>query len=228
MPTPDTIQADFDRIARLVAEGPDHADRHESFVLSKIPAASARILEVGCGTGRLARAMARRGASVTAIDVSPEMIRVACSRSPDVGRLNFVRGDFSVHAEDPGTYDCVVSVATLHHLPAAATVERMKDLLKPAGVLVIHDVRSPSGIVDWLRAALVASVNGDAAWWVRRRLLEGRALRETWREHGRGERYLTMPEVRSLCETTLPGAECHWHALWRYTVVWTKDTLDNE
>jgi len=95
--------------------------------------------------------------------------------------------------------------------------------LKSDGVLVIHDIRSPSGVVDWLVAGLAALFNGDAVWWVRQRFREGRALREAWREHGSRERYLTMAEVHVLCATALPRSRVHWHPLWRYTVVWTKN-----
>ncbi len=57
----DKIQADFDRIACLVAEEPERADRYERFLLAQVPASCQRVLEVGCGAGRLARAIAARG-----------------------------------------------------------------------------------------------------------------------------------------------------------------------
>jgi SAM-dependent methyltransferase len=216
------VQADFDRIAGLVADEPDRPDRYESFLLRQLPASCRQVFEIGCGAGRLARAIAGRGAKVTGLDSSPEMIRLARQRTRDDARIEFVCRDFSVHASDSTRYDCVVSVATLHHLPAAATLARMASMVRPGGVLLIHDVRSPSGIRDWLLSALAAAFNGDAAWWVRRRLRENRALRDAWQGHGLGERYLTMAEVRALCGTTLPGARSYWHPLWRYTIVWTK------
>jgi hypothetical protein len=98
----------------------------------------------------------------------------------------------------------------------------MKDLVKPGGVLVIHDVRAPSGISDWLLSGLAALFNGDAAWWIRTRLREKRALRDAWNDHGSAEQYLTMADVRALCQAALPGAKIHRHPLWRYTVVWPK------
>jgi SAM-dependent methyltransferase len=218
----ETIPADFDRIARLAADEPERPDRYESFLLAQVPALCTRVLEIGCGAGRLARAIARRGATVTGIDASPEMIRLARHLSPDNARIEFVCGDFSVHPMGSELYDCVVSVTTLHHLPAAPTLARMKGLLKPDGVLVIHDVRSPSGISDWLLSGLVAVFNGDAAWWIRTRLREKRVVRAAWHDHGSGERYLTMVDVRAVCETLLPSARIYWHPLWRYTVVWTR------
>jgi 2-polyprenyl-3-methyl-5-hydroxy-6-metoxy-1,4-benzoquinol methylase len=222
MSTKQAIQSDFDRIACLVADEPDRPDRYESFLLGQLPAQCREVFEIGCGAGRLARAIAGRGAKVTGLDASPEMIRLARQRSRDSARIEFVCGDFSVLLLDSKLYDCVVSVATLHHVPAAATLARMVNMVKPGGVLLIHDVRSPSGTRDWLLPALAAALNGDAVWWVRHRLRESRDLRDAWRDHGLGERYLTMAEVRALCSTTLPGARSYWHPLWRYTIVWTK------
>lgn len=216
------VEADFNGIARLVADMPDRPDRYESFLLAQLPARSGRILEIGCGSGRLARAIAERGGLVTGIDASPEMIRLARSRTRDGARVEFVCGDFSALSMEPETYEAVVSVATLHHLPTVPTLARMKSLLKPGGRLVIHDLRAPSGIADWLGSAWASLFNGDAVWWVGHRLRQGRALRSAWREHGSGERYFGMEEVRGLCETSLRGAKAYWHPLWRYTVVWTK------
>ena len=217
----EVIRADFDRIARLVANEPERPDRYESFLLTQLPAPCTRVLEIGCGAGRLARAIAGRGATVTAIDASPEMIRLARQRSRDHARIEWVCGDFLVHSMGSEAYDCVVSVATLHHLPAEPTLARIRTLVKPGGSLVIHDVRTIAGMSDWLMSGLAAVFNGDAVWWIRDHLRGHRALRDAWRDHGIGERYLTLAEVRTLCETTLPGARVYWHPLWRYTVVWT-------
>jgi 2-polyprenyl-3-methyl-5-hydroxy-6-metoxy-1,4-benzoquinol methylase len=169
--------------------------------------------------------MAGRGAAVTGIDASPEMIRLARQRSSADARIEFVCGDFSVHSMRFEIYDCVVSVATLHHLPVASTLPRIKALVKPGGILVIHDVRASSGMVDWLLSGLAAVFNGDVAWWVGTRLRQKRALRDAWRDHGAGEHYLTMADVRALCARTLPGATIHRHSLWRYTVVWTRSQM---
>jgi hypothetical protein len=48
------------------------------------------------------------------------------------------------------------------------------------------------------------------------------AVRRAWAEHGRDEIYLTLAEVRSLCEDLLPGAIVTKHLLWRYSIIWQK------
>jgi hypothetical protein len=46
--------------------------------------------------------------------------------------------------------------------------------------------------------------------------------RRAWREHGTTDRYLTMPQVRSLYGAFMPGAVIRRHVDWRYSVVWRK------
>ncbi len=78
-----------------------------------------RVLDAGCGTGALAVEAARRGAQVTAVDVSPRLVAQAQERAPrDLGRgaIRFVSGDML----DPslGRFDHVVAMDSLIHYPA--------------------------------------------------------------------------------------------------------------
>jgi 2-polyprenyl-3-methyl-5-hydroxy-6-metoxy-1,4-benzoquinol methylase len=68
-----------------------------------------RVLEVGCGTGDLCRALAELGAEVTGIDFSQEAIRLAIEKG---------RGDFRCQPLDQheGRYDVVISFGVLEHL----------------------------------------------------------------------------------------------------------------
>lgn len=218
----DTIRADFDRIARLMADEPERAERYERFVLHQIPAGSKRVLEIGCGAGRLARAIAARGVSVTGIDASPEMIRLARERSAGDARLELICGDFLVHPFESTRFDAVVSVATMHHLDWAPALARMTDLVQPGGVLLIHDLRAPENLSDWIRSGLSALGNGDAVWWIGSGLRQKPAVRHAWHDHGSRDHYLTLRQIDQLVATALPNASIHRHPLWRYTIVWTK------
>jgi magnesium-protoporphyrin O-methyltransferase len=76
----------------------------------------ARVLDAGCGTGAMAVSLARRGADVSAIDISPSLIELARDRAPrDLGRgsATFVVGDML----DPqlGQFDYVVAMDSLVH-----------------------------------------------------------------------------------------------------------------
>jgi magnesium-protoporphyrin O-methyltransferase len=76
----------------------------------------ARVLDAGCGTGAMTVSLARRGANVCAIDISPTLIELARERAPrDLGRghATFVVGDML----DPGlgSFDYVVAMDSLIH-----------------------------------------------------------------------------------------------------------------
>jgi SAM-dependent methyltransferase len=105
------------------------ADFYE-FAVAHLPSPPSRLLEIGCGRGELALALAKAGHAVTAID--PE--------APEGTIFRQVRlEDFA----DPEPYDAVLANVSLHHienLPAA--VDRVAGLLHPAGVLVLEEFAS--------------------------------------------------------------------------------------
>jgi SAM-dependent methyltransferase len=97
------------------------------FVLEHLPPAPARVLEVGCGKGDLARALAAAGHEVTAID--PE--------APD-GPL-FLRVTLEDFGE-PGPFDAVVASRSLHHVADLAdALTKIETLLRPGGVLIVNE-----------------------------------------------------------------------------------------
>src|SRR5271157_2921414 len=78
----------------------------------------ANVLDVGTGTGRAALAIAKRGAHVTGVDASDEMLKVAQKHAEDASlNIKFLRGD--AHALDfaDQSYDVVVSLRMLMHTP---------------------------------------------------------------------------------------------------------------
>jgi 2-polyprenyl-3-methyl-5-hydroxy-6-metoxy-1,4-benzoquinol methylase len=92
-----------------------------------------RLLEVGCGWGELAERMAREiDASVVAIDQSPRMVELACSRGVDARVGDVQRLPFS-----DGEYDAVVAARMLYHVPDLdGALAECARVLRPGGVLV--------------------------------------------------------------------------------------------
>jgi len=97
------------------------------FVLAQLPPSAARVLEVGCGSGALARALDAAGHRVLAIDpVAPD--------GPIFRRVTLEALD------DPGPFDAVVAGRSLHHvhdLPAA--LDQIVSLLEPRGRVVLDE-----------------------------------------------------------------------------------------
>jgi trans-aconitate methyltransferase len=82
------------------------------------PRAGERVLDLGCGTGELAAEIAARGATVTGVDASDEMLATAHARHPTV---TFATVDGQDLAFD-GAYEAVFSNAALHWMPRLGDV----------------------------------------------------------------------------------------------------------
>jgi SAM-dependent methyltransferase len=83
------------------------------------PLGGASVLDVGTGAGRAAIALARRGATVTAVDASAEMLGAAERRAREANvRIAFARGDAHQLEFPDRAFDHVVSLRVLMHTPA--------------------------------------------------------------------------------------------------------------
>lgn len=216
------VLEDFDRIATLTAREPEARERYSDYLLKQVPLACDHVLEIGSGFGAFARLIAGRARRVTAIDVSPQMIEVARKRSAGFANLEFALTDF-LQVELPAeSYDCVVTLATLHHLPLDESLNRMKALLRPGGLLILHDLLAAGNPFDRALDLVRLPFSMAARFRQTGRLRERREIRQAWSEHGRGESYLTPQEVRELRDEHLQGGRVHLHFLWRYTVIWRK------
>lgn len=217
------IREEFDRIALLTERHGSVSDIYHNYLIRQLPLHSENALEIGCGTGEFTRLLATRARSVVAIDLSSQMLRLAKSQSADYQNIEYVQADVMPLPLPAEGYDCIVSMATLHHLPRVEALLKMKDALKPNGVLVIHDLVAAAGLVDSMTSALAYPVSVARRLWQTGRLRAPREVREAWAEHGKDEVYLTLDEVREMCRQYLPEARTQRHLLWRYTIVWDKN-----
>ncbi|MBY0611965.1 MAG: magnesium protoporphyrin IX methyltransferase, partial [Beijerinckiaceae bacterium] len=106
-------------------------DRTRSTLLDWLPAdlAGKTLLDAGCGTGALAVEAARRGAHVTAIDLSPKLVSIAGDRLPHTlgsGRIEFLSGDML--DAGLGDFDHVVGMDSLIHYRADDVVQALSGL----------------------------------------------------------------------------------------------------
>lgn len=217
------VREDFDRIARLTERmGGDGGYAYHKYLLRCLPLQCESALEIGCGMGAFTRLLAGRARQVTALDLSPQMLRLAQERSAHLNNINYVLGDFLNLSFPAESFDCVVSISTLHHLPLAQTLEKMKSVLKPGGILIIQDLVADDGLIDLCMSVIALPVNVSLRFLKTGRFLPPKELRDAWNEHGKTERYLTIDEVEEARECHLPGARVRRHLLWRYTLIWRK------
>ena len=124
------------------------------------PKPGERILDVGCGTGQLTRAIAEVGALVIGLDNSAQMIETARNNYPDIQFVIADAADFSLPATEP--FDAVFSNAALHWVTRADEAARcIARALRPGGRFVAEFGGRDNGgnITLAIRETLVDKLN---------------------------------------------------------------------
>jgi SAM-dependent methyltransferase len=198
-------------------------------IFDAMPAGCERALDVGCGTGRLTRELRRVIPQVMGVDKDERCIEVARSSAlnAEVGDIEYRCGDFLDLPLAPGGFDLVSAVASLHHMDTAAALTRMRDLLRPGGVLVVIGLAR-----DGLSRDLAVEVPAVVYHRIARRR-HGRSSGEgaSGQRSSSDAAYRapvvwppaeTYQQVRRLAGRLLPGMRYRRHLLWRYSICWVK------
>jgi SAM-dependent methyltransferase len=216
------VRSDFDRLALLDEDDWNHNNHYHPFLLAQVPTNCQRALDIGCGSGEFSRRLAERSEQVLGLDLAPEMIRLAQERSRGLPNLEFEVADVLTRQLPPESYDCIVSIATFHHLPLAEILPRIKAALKPGGVLLVLDLFRAERVEEQLMGLLAVPTGLVLRLLKTGRLREPKEVRQAWAEHCAHDVYLSLAEIRQACEGLLPGAQVRRHWLWRYSLVWKK------
>ncbi len=126
--------------------------RHRSLIYDDC--AGKRVLEYGCGPGSQSFELARRGAHVTGIDISPVAIEIAREQARSEG----VEADFQVMDAENTTFpdhcfDLIVGGAILHHLDLDRAYAELARLLAPGGRAVFIEPLGHNAIINAYRNA---------------------------------------------------------------------------
>lgn len=217
-----TIQADFDRIALVSDDDWNHNNHYHNFLLQHVPAKSQNALEIGCGTGLFSRLLAMKSERVLALDLSPQMIRIAKEQSAQFSNIDFQIADVLSSELPFEHFDCIASIATLHHLPLAEALSKIKNALKVNGVLLVLDLFQSKGLSDVMTSAVAKAFSLGLNLSRRGRWRPPGEVLAAWAEHEKHDSYLTLAQVRRICADVLPGAEIKQHLFWRYSLIWKK------
>src|SRR5918995_5420894 len=114
--------------------------------IARVAPEDARVLEVGCGPGRLALLLARRhGLRVSGVDLDPEMIELARANAAAEGdgeTPSFVVGNVSALSFPDESFDLVVSPLSMHHWADPSTaLNEVGRVLRPNGRALVWDLR---------------------------------------------------------------------------------------
>lgn len=116
------------------------------------PLKGLRVLDVGCGGGILADAMARKGADVLGIDLAEKSLKVAQLHALEAGTPHIAYRQVAAEAladEMPGAFDVVTCMEMLEHVPdPAAIVRACAQLCKPGGWVFLSTInRNPKSFL---------------------------------------------------------------------------------
>ena len=177
-------QADsFDEEADHGLSDPEVREAWRDLLLGVLPAAPARVADLGCGTGTLGLLLAEEGYTVDGIDFSPAMVERARAKAAETSgtggagdRCSFVVSDAASPRLERFAYDVVLCRHVLWAMPdPAVALARWLRLLTPGGRLVLVEGRWSNGaglsaeqtvrlVEDTGRTAAVTRLDDPAYW----------------------------------------------------------------
>jgi 2-polyprenyl-3-methyl-5-hydroxy-6-metoxy-1,4-benzoquinol methylase len=153
-------------------------------MLSKHLGPGMSVLELGCGTGYFTRELARSGADIVAIDVSPELLEIARSNCSAPNVRYEIQNAYRLSYPD-AAFDSVVGSSVLHHLEVEAALREIYRVLKPGGTIyftepnMLNPQIAIQKNVPWIKRKLGDSPDETAFFrWPLRRLLEQTGFRD--------------------------------------------------
>ena len=133
-------------VAQQDARAGELAERVRAFLAAS---GAERALDVGCGAGALALALAPLVREVVGVDRVPELLALARERAPE--NATFVEADATHLPYDEGEFDLAGTLRTLHHVPRPELVAaELARVTKVGGLVLVIDQLAPVDPLDAL------------------------------------------------------------------------------
>lgn len=132
-------------------------NRHECVIRWLTENKSGHIADYGCGSGEMSVRLGLMGFRVTGYDVSPELVEAARFRAKLDGvedRVSFEVCGFQGEGIPDATFDAVLAMSVLHHIPFPQGVEMLHRMLKPGGHVAILEPVAYSQKLQSIRDAV--------------------------------------------------------------------------
>ncbi len=147
-----TSDAPVSKVRQTVRAG---RDEMRAELLARLPAdlTGKRVLDAGCGVGQVSAELARRGAEVVAIDISPNLLDVARDRMDPVllPQISFQAGDML--DEVYGSFDHVLAMDSLIHYEAPDIVGSLRRLVARTTRSIVFTVAPRTPLLSAMHAA---------------------------------------------------------------------------
>jgi ubiquinone/menaquinone biosynthesis C-methylase UbiE len=193
----------------------NHNLHYHPLLLAWVPIPCSAALDVGCGDGVFTRKLSEQTKETIGIDRSHEMIGIARRSAGALQNVTFVEGDFLDYPLSEASFDFIVAIAVIHHMPLEVALRRMSDLLRPGGVLAVLGLGRAGSIIDvFIRAPAI-----PANWLLR--------IRKGWWNSPAPvtQPLMTYSEIKQVARAVLPGAVVRRRLFFRYSLRWRKPSL---
>lgn len=161
-----TIADRYDLITRVLSYGQDARWKARLVSMAKVVPGE-RALDLACGTGDLAFAVASRGARAVGLDITHRMVQLARQKSADA---RFVTGDMTSLPFRAGSFDLVTTGYGLRNVPDLdAAIDEIARVLRPGGRLLSLDFNRPeSALVRSAYLSYLTVVGATLGWLLHR------------------------------------------------------------
>jgi ubiquinone/menaquinone biosynthesis C-methylase UbiE len=164
------LSIDHDKLQKFFAGGEQYRKALYKTIQRRVypDFSPVRILDFGCGVGRILLPMAQHCESAVGLDIAGSMLNKAIEHSEQFGLENVtfeLCDDSLVQAE--GKFDFIHSIYVFQHIPCRRGYKLFRNLLKklsPGGVAVIHltyanDLSLIRNIIDWIKCHVPLTLN---------------------------------------------------------------------
>ena len=164
-PRGDTYDQRWTRLAESGASIHGEADLVEGLLQQT---GGDRVLDAGCGTGRVGVELARRGHAVIGVDADLDMLAAARTKAPDLSWIHADLAELSAHLGE--TFDLVLLAGNVMIFLAPGSEDRVMrelvDRVAPGGLLVAGFSLQPGrlNLQDYDRLAAGAGLTAEARW----------------------------------------------------------------
>lgn len=152
--TVESVRRQFGAVAAAYATSAVHASGRDLAALVEAAQLTGReeVLDLGCGAGHTALAVAPRSARVTAVDVTPEMLAAAAglAEARGITNVSFRLADVARLPFEDSSFDLITSRYSAHHYgdPARALAEAARVLRRHGRILLIDTVAPEDPALD--------------------------------------------------------------------------------